>query len=115
MTVNHPTPDEVCGRTVYWWDGEYEGECELKKGHLEPFHYDGSSYFDDDNSNRDLEQDNLKKLLSTNRIKTLEEVLEAGPKDHDLAKSHSFQKDQAVNQNNDQWRSVLKALMGEES
>jgi hypothetical protein len=23
---------ELCGLYVYWWDGEYEGECELLEG-----------------------------------------------------------------------------------
>lgn len=38
---------ETCGERVYWWDGEYEGECELPKGHQGP-HFDGLSWFDDD-------------------------------------------------------------------
>lgn len=39
-----------CGKFVFWWDGEYEGSCELPKGH-DPadVHYDGMSWFDDDN------------------------------------------------------------------
>lgn len=56
--------DELCGVHVYWWDGEYDGDCELRKGHLEPFHYDGVSYYDDDNNNRDHEQGNLDKLIA---------------------------------------------------
>ena len=58
----HPTspdpeePKELCNKHVYWWDGEYDGDCELPKNHLYPFHYDGISYFDDDNNNRDNEQ-----------------------------------------------------------
>lgn len=58
------TPDEeLCGRSVHWWDGEYDGTCELPKNHLEPFHYDGVSYYDDDANSRDQEQENLEKLI----------------------------------------------------
>ena len=39
---------EPCGKMVYWWDGEYEGECELPADH-EGFHYDGLSWYNDDN------------------------------------------------------------------
>lgn len=35
-----------CGRHVYWWDGEYEGVCELPDDH-DGDHYDGLSWFDD--------------------------------------------------------------------
>lgn len=38
---------EVCGKFVSWWDGEYEGTCELPEGHAGP-HYDGISCFDDE-------------------------------------------------------------------
>lgn len=41
-----------CGVTVYWWDGEYEGECELPEGHDGP-HFDGMSWYDDDNQEVD--------------------------------------------------------------
>lgn len=47
----HPALQEArppCRRMVYWWDGEYEGECELPKLHKGP-HFDGLSWFDDDN------------------------------------------------------------------
>jgi hypothetical protein len=37
----------VCGKAVSWWDGEYEGECELPEGH-EGDHFDGISWFNDD-------------------------------------------------------------------
>lgn len=37
----------VCGKAVFWWDGEYEGECELPEGH-EGDHFDGLSWFNDD-------------------------------------------------------------------
>lgn len=36
-----------CARFVSWWDGEYEGECELPEGHGGP-HFDGLSWYDDD-------------------------------------------------------------------
>ena len=39
---------ELCRKFVFWWDGEYEGECELSKDHEGP-HYDGLSWYDDDN------------------------------------------------------------------
>lgn len=38
----------LCGARAYWWDGEYEGECELTERHAGP-HYDGVSWFNDDN------------------------------------------------------------------
>jgi hypothetical protein len=37
----------LCGKHVYWWDGEYEGDCELPEGH-EGDHWDGRSWYDDD-------------------------------------------------------------------
>jgi hypothetical protein len=40
--------ERVCGRHVYWWDGEYDGNCGLPEGHEGP-HFDGLSWFDDDN------------------------------------------------------------------
>lgn len=36
----------ACYRHVYWYDGEYEGDCELAAGHDGP-HFDGLSWFDD--------------------------------------------------------------------
>jgi|GEM_PF-4501044 hypothetical protein len=33
-----------CRECVYWWDGEYEGNCELPEGH-EGHHFDGLSCF----------------------------------------------------------------------
>jgi hypothetical protein len=40
----------TCGKFVYWWNGEYEGNCELLEDH-EPGdrHFDGLSWFNDDN------------------------------------------------------------------
>jgi|SRR5689334_24041827 len=40
-------PEGTCNLFVYWWDGEYEGNCELPKDHPPP-HFDGMSYFNDD-------------------------------------------------------------------
>lgn len=38
-----------CNEFVSWWDGEYEGNCEMPEGHRPSnLHYDGMSYFDDD-------------------------------------------------------------------
>jgi hypothetical protein len=37
----------TCYEMVFWWDGEYEGECELAKYHGGP-HFDGLSWWDDD-------------------------------------------------------------------
>lgn len=42
MTIPNP-----CGKIAYWWDGEYEGYCELLVDHDGP-HYDGVSWYDDD-------------------------------------------------------------------
>lgn len=36
-----------CGKMVFWYDGEYEGTCELEPDHDSP-HYDGLSWYDDD-------------------------------------------------------------------
>lgn len=36
----------TCGKLLYLWDGEYEGECELPVDH-EGLHFDGLSWFDD--------------------------------------------------------------------
>lgn len=37
----------TCSSSVYWWEGEYEGSCELAEGHDGP-HTDGLSYWNDD-------------------------------------------------------------------
>lgn len=39
--------DTLCGEFVSWWEGEYEGTCELPPEH-EGDHFDGLSWFDDD-------------------------------------------------------------------
>ena len=49
----HSEP-KPCGRRVYWWDGEYEGECQLPKGH-EGDHFDDLSWYDDEGTNKDYE------------------------------------------------------------
>ena len=46
----------LCRAFAYWWDGEYEGECELPKGH-EGDHWDGLSWYDDDMTPKDYEHD----------------------------------------------------------
>lgn len=38
---------QTCDKLVYWWDGEYENNCKLPRGH-EGDHWDGTSWFDDD-------------------------------------------------------------------
>ena len=43
---------KFCGRFVSWWDGEYEGECELPEGHG-GHHHDGLSWFNDDGEMHD--------------------------------------------------------------
>ncbi len=63
------TPEPIesldeCGASVYWWDGEYDGNCELPKGHKTPFHYDGVSYYDDDMNNRNDEQEALEAYIT---------------------------------------------------
>jgi hypothetical protein len=42
-----PAGGQPCGKFVYWWDGEYEGNCELADSHDGP-HFDGLSWYDDD-------------------------------------------------------------------
>lgn len=39
---------KACYKMLYWWNGEYEGNCELPPDHEGP-HYDGSYWFNDDN------------------------------------------------------------------
>jgi hypothetical protein len=56
MSNFNPTQVSTCGKRVYWWDGEYEGECELPEGH-EGDHYDGLSWFNDDGENTDYDHD----------------------------------------------------------
>jgi hypothetical protein len=44
--------EEACGHFVYWWDGEYEGNCERPVGHPGD-HYDGMSWWNDDGDSTD--------------------------------------------------------------
>jgi hypothetical protein len=47
----HPALQErrpPCEKMVYWWDGEYEGNCTLPRWHKGP-HFDGLNWFNDDN------------------------------------------------------------------
>lgn len=39
---------EVCDKAVQWWDGEYEAECVLAKGHAGNHLDSADSWFDDD-------------------------------------------------------------------
>jgi hypothetical protein len=43
--------ESLCASRVYWWDGEYEGECKLPEGH-DGDHTDGLSWWDDDGNDR---------------------------------------------------------------
>lgn len=54
----------ICGQSVSWWDGEYDGECELPKGHQGP-HYDGMSCFTDDGDEVELISPPIKPLTIT--------------------------------------------------
>lgn len=47
-----PIGSAHCPSRVYWWDGEYEGECGLPEGHNGP-HYDGLSWWNDDGESVD--------------------------------------------------------------
>lgn len=38
---------DFCGKYLCKWDGEYEGQCGLPKGHRWP-HFDGLTWFDDE-------------------------------------------------------------------
>ena len=53
MTTTPPSGWPSCYLFVYWWDGEYEGNCELRKGHPPNFHYEGVSWFDDNSDPAD--------------------------------------------------------------
>jgi hypothetical protein len=47
--IERMTTERSCARFVYWWNGEYEGYCELPEHH-EGDHFDGLSWFDDDDN-----------------------------------------------------------------
>jgi hypothetical protein len=38
---------DTCNEFVSWWQGEYEGNCELPKGH-DGDHFDGLSWYNDE-------------------------------------------------------------------
>lgn len=44
----------TCGEFVSWYNGEYEGYCELPDQH-EGDHFDGMSWYDDDGESTDYE------------------------------------------------------------
>lgn len=50
---------ELCNKSISWWDGEYDGECELPKGHQGP-HYDGMSCFTDDGDEVELKSPSIR-------------------------------------------------------
>lgn len=54
----------VCDKSVSWWDGEYEGTCELPDGHAGP-HYDGISCFTDEGDEVELKSPPIKPLRIT--------------------------------------------------
>lgn len=56
--------NDICGKSVSWWDGEYEGTCELPEGHKGP-HYDGISCFNDDSEEVELKQGPVKPIVVT--------------------------------------------------
>lgn len=46
----------LCGKFVTWWNGEYEGNCELRP-HQDSPHFDGQSWYDDEGNEVDAPQD----------------------------------------------------------
>lgn len=42
----------ACCQPVNWWEGEYEGTCELRLDHPPDLHFDGMSWYDDDQRER---------------------------------------------------------------
>lgn len=44
MTEAQMPASPECGEFVFWYDGEYEGQCELPDGHS-GHHFDGVSCF----------------------------------------------------------------------
>ena len=49
----------LCDEFIYWWDGEYEGNCERPLGHSGD-HYDGVSWYDDEHEDM---TDNHRKIM----------------------------------------------------
>lgn len=50
-------PVPVCEEHVYWWNGEYDDNCKLPERH-EGDHFDGLSWFNNDNECTDDEHFN---------------------------------------------------------
>jgi hypothetical protein len=42
-----PSGWRKCGLFVGWWEGEYEGWCELRQDHPANIHFDGMSWYND--------------------------------------------------------------------
>lgn len=57
-------PTELCGKFVSWWNGEYEGTCELPEGHAGP-HYDGISCFDNEGDEVELKSPPLPPVVAS--------------------------------------------------
>jgi hypothetical protein len=55
----------VCYASIYWWDGEYDNSCELRKDHPEGIHCDSiGTWFNDDNEEILLDDGVEKYILS---------------------------------------------------
>lgn len=50
--MSSPQTPPTCREPVSWWDGEYEGNCELAEGH-DGDHFDGMSWYNDDHERTD--------------------------------------------------------------
>lgn len=48
MEAGVTTSEPKCGKRVSWWEGEYEGDCQLALDHDGGAHFDGVVWFDDD-------------------------------------------------------------------
>ena len=49
---------KLCNHFVYWWDGEYEGNCAREFEHDGP-HYDGLSWYNDLNEEVDKPKEEI--------------------------------------------------------
>ena len=69
MPSNDVHSEELCNAFVYWWDGEYEGNCELLEGHTGD-HYDGISWYNDDSEDKtdEHEADRIQSLNRDNNL-----------------------------------------------
>lgn len=89
--------NELCGAAIYWWNGEYDGNCELPKDHLEPFHYDGITHYDSDNNDRSLEQERLTTLIANQRQEAIQEFAEKSRRRlHDIYEPANWLIDEAI-------------------